>query len=237
MLATINPAILYFGTPVVLVSSINPDGSANLAPMSSAWWLGWRCMLGFGARSATPQNISRTGECVLNLPSAAMAPMVDRLALTTASDPVPEFKQKRGYRHEAQKFARANLTPVPSETVRAPRALECPIQLEARLAGSHRIAESHTTMRGNLIALEVEIIRVHADSSVLVPGEPNRIDPDKWRPLIMSFQQFYGLTQRLQKSTLATIPESAYRSANAAAGAVATVSNTGSSGNGLKCQA
>src|SRR5882757_8671779 len=86
---TIEPTILYFGTPVVLVSSLNPDGSANLAPMSSAWWLGWRCMLGFGARSATPQNILRTGECVLNLPSAAMAPFVDRLALTTASDPVP----------------------------------------------------------------------------------------------------------------------------------------------------
>jgi flavin reductase (DIM6/NTAB) family NADH-FMN oxidoreductase RutF len=57
MLTTTNPAILYFGTPAVLVSSLNPDGSANLAPMSSAWWLGWCCRLGFGARSATPQNI------------------------------------------------------------------------------------------------------------------------------------------------------------------------------------
>ena len=34
---TIDPAILYFGTPVVLVSSTNEDGSPNLAPMSSAW--------------------------------------------------------------------------------------------------------------------------------------------------------------------------------------------------------
>jgi flavin reductase (DIM6/NTAB) family NADH-FMN oxidoreductase RutF len=211
MLTTTNPAILYFGTPVVLVSSLNADGSANLAPMSSAWWLGWRCMLGFGARSATPQNIHRTGECVLNLPSAAMAPLVDRLALTTASDPVPETKQQRGYRHEARKFERADLTPVPSEIVAPPRALECPIQLEARLAGSHRIAENNGAIRGHLIALEVEIVRVHADSSLLVPGEPDRIDPDRWRPLIMSFQQFYGLTPRLQKSTLATIPESAYR--------------------------
>jgi flavin reductase (DIM6/NTAB) family NADH-FMN oxidoreductase RutF len=58
---TINPAILYFGTPVVLVSSLNEDGSPNLAPMSSAWWLGTRCLLGFGARSETPQNIMRTG--------------------------------------------------------------------------------------------------------------------------------------------------------------------------------
>src|SRR6202042_1082484 len=37
------PSILYFGTPVVLISSANEDGSANLAPMSSAFWLGWRC--------------------------------------------------------------------------------------------------------------------------------------------------------------------------------------------------
>ena len=37
MHTTIDPAILYFGTPVVLVSSTNDDGSFNLAPMSSAW--------------------------------------------------------------------------------------------------------------------------------------------------------------------------------------------------------
>ena len=42
----IEPAILYFGTPVVLIGSSNEDGSFNLAPMSSAWWVGWRCMLG-----------------------------------------------------------------------------------------------------------------------------------------------------------------------------------------------
>ncbi len=152
MLTTTNPAILYFGTPVVLVSSLNADGSANLAPMSSAWWLGWRCMLGFGARSATPQNILRTGECVLNLPSAAMAPLVDRLALTTASDPVPETKQQRGYRHEAHKFERAGSYPGTIRDRRTAARLECPIQLEARLAGSHRIAEDSGAIRGNLIA-------------------------------------------------------------------------------------
>jgi hypothetical protein len=43
-------------------------------------------------------------------------------------------------------------------------------------------------------------------------GQPDRIDPDKWRPLIMSFQQFYGLTpHKLQHSELGQIPESAYR--------------------------
>jgi flavin reductase (DIM6/NTAB) family NADH-FMN oxidoreductase RutF len=77
MHTVIDPAILYFGTPVVLVSSINPDGSPNLAPMSSAWWLGRSCMLGFGARSQTPANILRTRECVLSLPSVEQVAAVD----------------------------------------------------------------------------------------------------------------------------------------------------------------
>lgn len=119
---TIDPGILYFGTPVVLVSSLNEDGSANLAPMSSAWWLGRRCLLGFGARSKTPQNILRTGECVLNLPSPAQVSMVDRIALTTGSNPMPERKERWGYRYEREKFARAGMTEVASTRVRPPRA-------------------------------------------------------------------------------------------------------------------
>src|SRR4249920_1097450 len=57
MHVTIEPGILYFGTPVVLISTVNEDGSFNLAPMSSAFWLGWRCMLGLAAGSKTPQNM------------------------------------------------------------------------------------------------------------------------------------------------------------------------------------
>src|SRR6185436_8620670 len=131
MHSVIDPAILYFGTPVVLVSSTNPDGSANLAPMSSAWWLGRSCLLGFGARSQTPQNIQRTGECVLNLASVHEVAAVDRLAKTTGSDPVPPHKLAMGYRHEADKFTHAGLTPLPSHCVESPRVRECPVHLEA----------------------------------------------------------------------------------------------------------
>ena len=63
------PPILYYGTPVVLISSENEEGSINLAPMSSAFWLGWRCILGLATLSKTTQNPMRSGECVLNLPS------------------------------------------------------------------------------------------------------------------------------------------------------------------------
>lgn len=208
---TINPAILYFGTPVVLVSSLNEDGSPNLAPMSSAWWLGTRCLLGFGARSKTPQNIMRTGECVLNLPSADLAGMVDRLALTTASNPVPDFKLSRGYRHEPDKFGVSGFTSLQSELVHPPRALECPVHLEATLQHVHPIAAEDENRRGRLVCLEVEIERVHIEEGILLEGYSDRIDPDKWRPLIMSFQHFYSLGPRLRDSTLATIPESSYR--------------------------
>jgi flavin reductase (DIM6/NTAB) family NADH-FMN oxidoreductase RutF len=66
---TIEPAILYFGTPVALISTLNPDGTPNPAPMSSAWWLGWSCMLGLGQMSKSSENLIRTRECVINLPS------------------------------------------------------------------------------------------------------------------------------------------------------------------------
>jgi flavin reductase (DIM6/NTAB) family NADH-FMN oxidoreductase RutF len=201
---TTDPPILYFGTPVVLISTENEDATANLAPMSSAWWLGRRCVLGLAGGSRTTQNLQRTGECVLNLPSASLVGNVDRIARTTGSDPVPEGKRRRGYRHVAEKFTEAGLTPIASDLVNPPRVAECQVQMEATLQAAHPVGE------GGSLALEVTVIRVHADEDIL--AEPDRIDPDAWRPLIMSFQQFYGLSPaRLQRSTLAQIPEALYR--------------------------
>lgn len=209
---SIEPAILYVGTPVVLISTKNEDGSDNLAPMSSAYWLGWRCLLGLGASSKTTENLIRTGECVLNLPSVEEVGAVDRLARLTGSNPVPANKLARDYRHEARKFEIAGLTPIASETIAPPRAQECPIQMEAVLAAQHGLGEDGP-LRGGLFAFEVRIQRVHAAPQVLMEGHENRIDPDKWRPLIMSFQKFYGLADgQVHPSRLAEIPEAAYRS-------------------------
>jgi flavin reductase (DIM6/NTAB) family NADH-FMN oxidoreductase RutF len=208
----IEPSILYFGTPVVLISTQNIDGSANIAPMSSAWWLGWRCALGLSASSKTTENLLRTGECVLNLPSVGEVGAVDRLARLTGSNPVPLAKQARGYRYEAKKFETAGLTQVPSETIAPPRALECPIQMEAVMAAQHSLGED-SPWKGRLTMIEVRIQRIHAAPEMLMDGHPNRIDPDKWRPLIMSFQKFYGLAdQQVHASRLGEIPEESYRS-------------------------
>jgi len=196
---TIEPTILYFGTPVALISSLNPDGSPNLAPMSSAWWLGWSCMLGLGQMGQTSDNLIRTRECVINLPSADLVSHVDRLALTTGKDPVPEKKSLWGYRYEPDKFEIAGFTPVKSESVAPPRALECPVQMEGIV---HDYRPFGKNVSAN--AFEVHITKLHVDEALLT-GDSSRphIDPVRWRPLIMSFCRFFGVGDEVHPSRLA----------------------------------
>jgi flavin reductase (DIM6/NTAB) family NADH-FMN oxidoreductase RutF len=136
---------------------------------------------------------------------------VNRLARTTGSSPVPPHKVAMGYRHEADKFGVARLSPLPAELVAPPRVAECPVHLEAVLEASHPLAQRDPERQGHLIALEVRVVRVHVDDSIRLAGHSDRIDPVRWRPLIMNFCQFFGLGGVLHHSTLAEIPESAYR--------------------------
>src|SRR5579859_171230 len=194
----IEPKILYFGTPVVLISTRNEDGSPNLAPMSSAWWLNQSCMLGMSSRSQTVENLLRERQGVLNLPSADLVSAVDRLALTTGRYPVPESKEKIGYRYQADKFGLAGLTPITADLTNAPLVAECPIQLEALVEQVHAFDEQNS----NIKAIEMRIVRVHIDERLLVPGTENYIDPQKWNPLIMNFCEFFGLSSKIHPSRL-----------------------------------
>ena len=212
---SIQPAILYVGTPVVLVSTLNPDGSTNLAPISSLWFLGWSAVLGFDASSQTPRNLQRTGECVLNLPSADQVAHVDRLALLTGRRDLPVHKRLLGYRHEQDKFGASGLTPMAAELVQPPRVRECPIQLEATLEHVRPLGERDPRMGVPALAIEVRIRRVHVEEDLLVENEPQRIDPERWQPLLMSFRQFYARGPRLSSSRLAAGPESRYAPASA----------------------
>lgn len=196
---TIEPTILYFGTPVVLISTLNPDGSPNLAPMSSVWWLGWSCMLGLGQMGQTSDNLIRTRECVINLPSVGMVSHVDRLALTTGKDPVPDKKRQWGYQYEADKFRVAGLTPTESQAVQPPRVRECPVQMEGIV---HDFRPFGKNVGANVF--EVHILKLHVEESLLMEDGPRpHIDPVRWRPLIMSFCRFFGLAGEVHPSRLA----------------------------------
>ena len=146
----------YYGTPVVLISSSNPDGTTNLAPVSSVWWLNGEAMLGLAAASRTTQNIARTRECVLNLPTPALVDHVDRLALLTAEPELSPQKQNTGYRYEPRKFEVSGLTQMPADLVAPSRVAECPIQMECELVS---IREFNTAQ-----AVHVRVLRTHVNS-------------------------------------------------------------------------
>lgn len=115
---TITPSILYFGTPVVLVVTRNPDGSANITPISSAWALGSRIVVGLGMVGQGIANLQRERECTLNLPSADSWKKVESIARTTGLSPVPDDKARAGYGHEPDKFSLGGFTPRASDIVR-----------------------------------------------------------------------------------------------------------------------
>ncbi|MGH2486373.1 MAG: flavin reductase family protein [Ktedonobacterales bacterium] len=189
----IAPKILYFGTPVVLISTRNEDGSANLAPMSSAWALGYTILLGLGAAGKTAENLARTGECVLNLPPEDLWPAVEKLASLTGKSPVPDYKVSSAFRYERDKFGAAGLTPLPSDCVAPPRVAECPLHLEALVRDIRPLHADSTAL-----VVEVEVVRVHARGDIM-HGE-RHISPTAWRPLIYNFRHYFGLGRELGKS-------------------------------------
>ncbi|MEU0702692.1 flavin reductase family protein [Streptomyces bacillaris] len=189
---TITPSILYFGTPVVLLSTENEDGSFNLAPMSSAWALGHVIVLGLGAGGQTAHNLRSRRDLVINLPAPAQWPAVERLAPLTGRTPVPVDK-RASFRFEPDKFAAAGLRPQPSELVRPPRVAECPMQLEAR------VAQVRPDASGEFLIVEAQVLKVHADPRIVVTGSQH-IDPAAWSPLVYNFRHYYGLGPELGHS-------------------------------------
>jgi len=178
-------------------------------------------MIGLASTSKTKENLLREQECVLNLPSVAQADAVNRLAKTTGSNPVPASKLARGYRHVKDKLGTAGMTTLPSDLIQAPRVAECPVQMEAVVQAGHpsggfeaRRAYGADLEKANITAFELKIVRVHVKENLLLAGKANHVDPDKWKPIIMSFAHFYGLAEgQILPSTLAEIPEELYRPA------------------------
>jgi flavin reductase (DIM6/NTAB) family NADH-FMN oxidoreductase RutF len=201
----IHPSILYFGTPVVLITTRNPDGSTNITPMSSAWALADRIVIGLSGGGQGLANLQRERECVLNLASEDLCEAVERIAPTTGCDPVPEWKCASGYRYEADKFALAGLHTAPSLSIGAPRIAECPLQLEARLLlAVERPLEAWRDGPGGYVIAELEVLHVHAHDDIVVPGTQH-IDPVRYQPLFYLFRHYVGRGDALGKTFKAEV--------------------------------
>ncbi|MFC9235267.1 flavin reductase family protein [Streptomyces decoyicus] len=188
----IEPSVLYFGTPVVLLTTENQDGSFNLSPMSSAWALGQTVVLGLGMDGQTARNLGKRPELVINLPSPAQWQAVERLAPLTGRNPVPSTKAE-GCRFEPDKFAAAGLCAEASHAVRPPRVAGCPLQLEARAE------QVRPDASGGFLIVEAAVRKVHADPRIVVPGT-DHVDPAAWSPLVYNFRHYFGLGPELGHS-------------------------------------
>lgn len=205
MHAEIQPSVLYIGTPVALITSLNPDGSANISPMSSVWALFDCVVLGLTSTSQGGENILRERQLVLNFPASDLWARVEALARATGRDPVPAHKERIGYRFEPDKFSLAGLTPQKSDLVRPPRIAECPIQFEAEIVANHDRGTDWPGERPEAFRIiEAKVLRVHAHRDVVLPGT-NHIDTGKWRPLLYVFRHYFGTGPKLGRTFKAEV--------------------------------
>jgi flavin reductase (DIM6/NTAB) family NADH-FMN oxidoreductase RutF len=198
---TIEPKILYFGTPVALITTVDSDGNPNIGPMSSVWALDYTLMLGLGTDSKTYQNLVDQKECVVNFPQASLYSKVEGIANLTGAYPIPEDKQEK-YKFDPDKFKSGGFISLKSEFVKPPRIGDCQLQFEAVLKNVF-LVNGDDNEDGGVAAVEVRVVRVHADERLIV--KDRHIDPAKWNPLIYNFRHYFGLGNELGKTFKAEI--------------------------------
>lgn len=189
----VHPSVLYFGTPVVLVSSMDMEGNVNLSPMSSAWALGYNVVLGLSTAGKTWENLEATGELTLNFPDRELWRSVEALAPLTGRNPVPHAKTGR-YRFESDKYGAAHLTQVKADEVRPPLVLECPLQMEARVEKVYPMSGEDLPA----VIVEVSVVKVHARSDLVL--DEHHMNPSRWNPLIYSFRHYFSLGEELGRT-------------------------------------
>ena len=176
------PSMFYYGFPVVLLTTTDKDGNADVTPISCTFTLGTNAVIALVKLNKAYHNVMEVPEVVFNLASAEMWEKVEAIAPYTAQNPVPPQKQGK-YTYTDDKFAIAGFTKLPSDKVRAPRIAECPIQAEAKV--------KQVNDRDNFALIELEFVQVHAQDHLVI--EENKINPLEWHPLIYNFKHYYGL--------------------------------------------
>ena len=166
-----------------VVSTINTNRSPLLSAIVPVVIYGLRVTVDLPWQSTTANNLMRTGECVINLPGAETIDAIKCLAQTVTSIDFNFSQVVVGGR-----LTPAHLTLVPSEAVSALRALECPMQLEARIEGSiDMMARERIVPLDKSLTFGLNVLRVHLDASVVLSGA----HPNMWTPLMTCLREAY----------------------------------------------
>jgi flavin reductase (DIM6/NTAB) family NADH-FMN oxidoreductase RutF len=189
----IKPKIMYYGTPVILLNTLNEDGTTNISPISSSWSLGEYIILGIGVDGKAFENLKREKECVINLPNPELWKNVEALAKYTGKEEVPNYKLEVGFTFKKDKYTTSNFTELDSLEIKPGRIKECPIQIEAVVENI-----SIPPYSPDFAIIETKALIVHAHENII--KNENHIDPEKWSPLIYNFRHYFGLGCELGKT-------------------------------------
>jgi flavin reductase (DIM6/NTAB) family NADH-FMN oxidoreductase RutF len=144
--------------PVGWISTRDEDGRLNLAPYSFFNVFNYAppnvAFSSVGYKD-TVRNVEQTGAFVWNLVTRALA---EPMNMTSAEVPP-----------EANEFALAGLTPVPSRLVSAPRVGESPVSFECRTTRVMRLDNADGAALNTWMVLG-EVVGVHIDRAFLHDG-------------------------------------------------------------------
>lgn len=157
--------------PISVISTINEDGTDNVAPFSFFTACSAKPMIvafaplirtSNGEEKDTLKNIKREKEFVLNFCTEEIA---DQINLTSTELPYGQSE-----------FELSGLTPEKSELVKACRIMESPINFECRL----RDILSYGDQPGCGSLVTGEVINIHISEKIYFDG---KIDTDKFNPI------------------------------------------------------
>jgi flavin reductase (DIM6/NTAB) family NADH-FMN oxidoreductase RutF len=176
--------------PIAWVSTLAPDGTANIAPHSYTTVFSTDPpIVGFvsSGRKDTLRNVEELGEFVYHVASEALA---ERMNLTSADFP-----------RNVSEFGWAGLTPVASTRVRPPRVGEAEIAMECRVVDIHQVPGAASWL------VLGEVLEFHIAESVF---DGRRIDLQALRPIARLAGNDYstlGDIMTLARPTFANLQE------------------------------
>lgn len=145
--------------PVAWTSTVDADGTPNLAPFSFFGGVASRpmtVMVSVGRRRGEPKdtaaNLLATGEAVVHIPHRPLAEQM----VATSAEVAPEVDE----------FELAGLTAVPSRKVAPPRVAEAAVAMEARLT-------QHLEVSGTTDLFLLEVVHLHVADEFLADGRPD----------------------------------------------------------------
>lgn len=187
---------MYYGTVVALITTVNPDGSSNLAPISSVWSRSGYLVLGVGCASQTAANLRERRHLSVNLPSAGMWRHVEALSGLTGREAIPGHKLSQ-FRFHADKFQAAALAPEPAIFERPANVRGCPLQIEATVESVREIADQDE----NFLIVLARTDSVLAEEGIL-NHHRTAVSPRTWDPLIFSYRTYRSLGREAHRTGL-----------------------------------